>query len=668
MSYQSEILTDTPVLYYRLNQLGFGTDGESVVDLSGSNRHATLAFTGSQAAWGHPSPIETDASSKEFWGYTNAALAAGFSGHSRIGKATESAIEPTGDFTVEGWLRPMDNIPLAGDFIMFGKSGTCGVLLTFSGGTRVGGFVFDSAGTLFKAVDTSFLITDYIGTSFYVRVERLGNALALYVNRTLRATTTITSGLPTKVSTDNFVIHPDSAFYLNERYDEIAFYDYALGNVRGVVHYESALNTLNSSATITVRVPVSLDTDSVEPVDFPFTHNWADPISGQERVITEHLSWKTHSNRSEPDYHQRIGARSHGPLRQLEYAITPTTPRARTALQRTLWQPAQFYRLPIATDWVELTAQANVSDATLDCDTTLRDFEIGSYVTLWRDVYDPASARTFRITSVSDSQLGVTPVVASTYPIGSQIMPARLACLPDEESQFDSYTIDLESGALRFEILSTELSSHRVTTYTPASTHESIEVFNLDSARYEILEQAQYQIQRRQSGTGLLTGNDYYRMVDTLAPVTIPVRVLLVSRETLSEFYGWLEARQGRRNPVWVASADNDLQLVSKLSSTQIKTTGYATYNLHYGRRYIQLVYSDGSVVNRKITALVDNGDGTETLTVASLPTGTIVKLSLLRLCVAPDSFELRFHRDLTVMGGMVVECSWEFMELLTTP
>jgi hypothetical protein len=65
---------------------------------------------------------------------------------------------------------------------------------------------------------------------------------------------------------------------------------------------------------------------------------------------------------------------------------------------------------------------------------------------------------------------------------------------------------------------------------------------------------------------------------------------------------------------------------------------------------------------------MVDNGDGTETLTVAAIPAGTIAKLSFLRLCVAPDTFELRFHRDLSVPGAMVVECAWEFVELLTTP
>lgn len=670
MTYQSEILSDGPVVYYRLDRVGFGSDGESVPDSSGNGLDATLTFTGSQGAWGHPSPIETDPSSKEFWGYTNAGVA-GFSGESRIVRAHHSSMVITGDFTIEQWLRPMDERASAGDFTMCEKQGTGGTMLTGGATTRIGAFMFDSAATRWDVVDNSFRVIDYLGVSFHVVAFRLGNAFALYINGTLRATTTITSGLPTLNNSNPFNIHRSSGSYTNARHDEVAFYDYAIGGARALVHYEAALATLNSSATITVRVPVTLDTDSVEPIDFPFTHNWADPLNGSERSITEHLSWKTHSNRSEPDYHQRVNARPHGPLRQLEYAITPTIAQARTALQRTLWQPAQFYRLPIATDWVELTAQANVSDAVINCDTTLRDFEVGSYVTVWRDVYDPASSQTFRITSISDTQLGVSPVVAATFPVGSQLMPARLACLPDDESTFDSYAIDLESGALRFEVLSTELSSRRVTAYVPASTHTSIEVFSLDSARFDILEQAQYQIQRRQSGTGLLTGNDYYRAVDTLAPATVPVRVLLTDRTALSEFYGWLEARQGRQNPVWVPSQENDLELVAVLTSTTVKTRGYSTYNLHYGRRHIQFVYADGTVANRRIDGMVDNGDGTETLSFAvldALPAGTIVKISWLRLCVAPDSFSLRFHRDIATAGNMIVECAWEFTELLTAP
>lgn len=673
-SYQAEVLTDTPILYYRLDQVGFGTDNETVPDLSGNGLDATLHFSGSHAAWGHPSPIETDASSKEFWGYTNAGIY-GFSGVSHIGKTTESAIEIPGDSTVEGWLRPMDNIPVAGDFLLFGKRSSFGIGLTFSSGTRFCAFLLDSAGTLFKAVDTSFLVTDYIGTSFYVRAERLGNALSLYVNRTLRQTTTITSGLPTKtVGAGDFTIHPDSLFYLNARYDEVAFYDYALGNTRGVVHYEAALNTLNSSATITVRVPVTLDTDAPEPVNFPFAHNWTEPISGSERVITEHLSWKTNSNRSQPDYEQRVNARPLGPRRSLEYAITPTTALAKAGFQRALWQPAEVYKLPIWTDWMPLTGAANATDTTLDCDTTLRDFEIGSGCAIASDPYDTTTFQWFTITSRSDTQLGISPAVTRQVPSGF-VVPVRLACLPDEESQFESYVIDRETGALAFEILDTQLSTRRVTTYSPTSTYQpnvskpAVEVFGLDSARFEVLEQSQFALRRRQSGTGLLTGNDYYRGVDTVTATTVPVRVVLVSRETLSGFYGWLEARQGRQNPVWIPSRESDLTLVVRLSNTTLKiNSGYLFYNLHYGRRDIQITFSDGTVANRRITAVADNGDGTETITVATLPAGTITKLSWLRFCVAPDAFQLNFHRDLTTQGGMIVECAWEFTELLTTP
>lgn len=680
-SYEDTRLSFNPALYWRLDRVGPVADGDVIEDISGNGLDGELNLLVGTAGgpgvspgdgvvpfkypYGQASPIETDASSWAFAGHNFNVFAD--TEQSRIFRATDSLIEPSGDFTLDGWLTiPRADMANQSGPVrqkLFGKQDSCeiGVINL----NLIGGWCFDTAGTLFYVVSSTPFIID---RSYYVALVRLGNALALYVDAVLIATTTITSGLPTRDLGSDFFIHNAQIAPADCAYDEVAFQLDALGGADIRVIHEAALATLHSSATINVHVRVTLDTDSVEPVDFPFTHNWTDPISGQERVITEHLNWKTLNNRSEPDYQQRIGARPYGPLRQLEYAITPTTPRARTALQRALWQPGQFYRLPIATDWVELAAQANPSDATLDCDTTLRDFEVGSYVTVWKDVYDPASSQTFRVTSVSDTQLGVSPVVATTFPVGSQLMPARLACLPDEESSFDSYAIDLESGALRFEILSTELSTRRVTPYVPVSTHESIEVFSLDSARFDILEQAQYRIQRRQLGTGLLTGNDYYRGVDTISPVTIPARVVIVSRETLSEFYGWLEARQGQRNPVWVASADNDLELVERLSNTSIKTTGYADYNLHYGRRHIQLMYADGSVVNRKITGVVNNGNGTETLTVASLPSGAIVKISLLRLCVAPDSFELRFHRDLAVKGGMVVECAWEFSELLTTP
>jgi len=155
VSYPSEVLADSPALYYRLDNAGVGVNGEQVPDLSGNDLHGKLVFSGSQAPWGLPSPIETDPASHEFWGYTNAG-GYGFSGTSRITRSNDALLQPGGNFWVETWLRPMTNIPLAGDFIMAGKSGSCGVMETYNLGSRIGGFVFDTAGTLWKSIG-SFL-------------------------------------------------------------------------------------------------------------------------------------------------------------------------------------------------------------------------------------------------------------------------------------------------------------------------------------------------------------------------------------------------------------------------------------------------------------------------------------------------------------------------------
>lgn len=660
-SYEATILADTPVAYWRLDDL---TGSTVAPDISGNN------FDGSyyaDAIFGVASPIETDPASTAI---SNRVASVPALDSGTLGTGLWDAV------TWEGWMYwPVGGL-LADTGTLLCRNAQWGVL---------GGF---------EELTTS--ISPIEGKWHYLVVTRNTNVVRIYVDSVLAAQRTnvpITSMFRSIVGIDNnhfkwagaFAPHTADASWLlgvsgggnvwaAGGIDEPALYNYALTALQVRTHYEAAINRLLSRATIQVRVQVLLDTDSPEPVNFPFAHNWTEPISGSERVITEHLSWHTHSNRSEPDYEQRVNARPHGPRRSLEYAITPTTALSKAMFQRALWQPAQQFRLPIWTDWTPLTATANATDTTLDCDTTLRDFEVGSYCCIFTDSYNPATFQWFRITSRTDSQLGVSPAVASTVSNGV-VAPVRLACLPNEESSLESYVIDKETGTLNFGILDTQLSARRVTTYVPASTYQpnlskpAIEVFSLDSARFDILEQSQYAIHQRQLGTSLLTGNDYHRGLDTATSSTIPVRVLIVSRETLSEFYGWLAARQGRQNPVWVPSRENDLTLVAKVSSTVLRIeAGYLFYNLHYGRRDIQITYSDGTVANRRISAVVDNGNGTEDITVASLPSGTITKLSWLRFCTAPDSFELRFHRDLTTTGNMIVECAWEFNEILTTP
>lgn len=656
LSYEDTVLSRGGLkLFHRMDE----SSGSVLHDASPFATHGEIYAP----TFGLASPVETDPASLAMGGSVGKTL---------IADAPQSDVRDNFSIEVFGYLIPPTQVSHlvtrngqvglgGGNWIAINPGG---------GGVRFTLFIDGNDYELSHELSTYNRWYHIVGT-------RNGNVMRLYINGVLEESRT-------DLSTDDIDPQGSPAWFfgsagnqdlfLSVGTDEVSICSPALNATEVRENYEAAVNRLLSSATIQVRVQVLLDTDAPEPIDFAFAHNWTEPISGSERVITEHLSWRTHTNRSEPDYEQRINARPHGPRRALEYAITPTSAIARAAFQRTLWQPAQTFRLPIWTDWTPLTAPANASDTTLSCDTTLRDFEIGSYCTAFTDPYDPFSFQLFKITSRTDTQLGISPMVGTGIPDG-MIAPVRLACLPNDEFQMESYVIDRETGTLRFEILDTELSTRRVTTYTPVSTYQpnvlkpAVEVFSLDSARFDILEETPYAIRQRQLGTGRLTGNDYYRGLDTATSSTIPMRVLMVSRETLSEFYGWLEARQGRQNPVWVSSRENDLTLITQVSGTVLRIkAGYAFYNLHYNRRDVQVVFSDGSVANRRITAVVDNGNSTENITVASLPAGTISKISWLRFCVAPDSFELRFHRDLSTSGGMVVECAWEFTELLTTP
>lgn len=659
LSYQDTVLSRAGLkLFHRMDE----SSGLVLHDTSPFATHGEIYAP----TFGLASPVETDPASLAMGGPAGKTL---------IANAPQSDVRNNFSIEVFGYLTPPTQVShLVTRNGQVGQSGGNWIAINpGGGGVRFTLFIDGNDYELSHELTTYNRWVHIVGT-------RNGNVMRLYINGVLATP----SGQRTDLPTSDIDPQGSPAWFFGSAgnqnlfhslgTDEASICSPALNATEVKENYEAAVNRLLSSATITVRAQVILDTDSPEPLDFAFAHNWTEPISGSERGITEHLSWKTHVNRSEPDYEQRVNARPHGPRRALEYAITPTSALARAAFQRMLWQPAQTLRLPIWTDWTPLTTPANTSDTALDCDTTLRDFEIGSYCTIASDPYNPFSFQFFKIASRIDLQLGISSAVGAPV-VDGFIAPARLACLPNEESQLESYVIDRETGTLTFEILDTELSTRRVTPYTPTSTYQpnvlkpAIEVFSLDSARFDILEQTPYAIRQRQLGTGHLTGNDYYRGIDTATSSTIPVRVLIVSRETLGEFYGWLEARQGQQNPVWIPSNENDLTFIRSVSGTVLRIeAGYAFYNLHYGRRDIQITLTDGSVANRRIVAVVDNGDGTENVTLSSSTSSAIAKISWLRLCVAPDSFELRFHRDLTTSGGMVVECAWEFSELLTTP
>ena len=648
-TYQEEVLVDNPVFYARLNDI---TGSTVMTDLSSSGSNG--AFYG-DAGFGLSSPIETDPSSKAIAFHV---------GYVRVDDESLSA------FTWEAWGLHTSS----GGGALITRGGQLGLgssnYLAIDGHTATAQISISGSG--------SFTLSYALGSSvgwYHLVVTRNGTVIRLYVNGVLRDEKTAADGVGTG-DLAGFGIPPDGTnpsgytyigtgqtadVFASPGTDEPAIYATALSAGRILAHYEAALAVLPLRATIVINLGVELNTDQVIPVDLGFPHNFSATFGDQNIPIVEELEYKTNVNQSQPDYQQRISARPHGPLRTLEYHLSPTAGAARSRLQGSLWTPGQFYCVPVWSDVGSLTGTATSGTNTLSLDTTKRDYEIGSYVGIASDLQNPGTYQFFKITAISDTQLTLDQNIATTVASGSPVFPARVASLSDDSLSVKSFAADHEDGMFRFELIESELSTRRITEYTPSTTYLSTEVFTLESAKVQFLDDRPYDITRRIQARG----RDYQYAVDTGSPQVFPVRFLLTSVAARSEFYGWLDARQGKLNPLFVSSKEKDYIATARPTTTTLTVTK-AGFSLHQGRRHIEILRTDGAVVRFTLGSITDNGDGTETL---GIPSGSfpmaadISRISFLRYCVlATDTIRIQHYK------GNVSECGLSFRELLTSP
>ena len=642
MSYQAEVLADNPVFYARLDD----NSGSTVMtDLSASGNDGTFY---SDAGFGLASPIETDASSKAISNHV---------GFVRVEDESFAA------FTWEAWG-------------LHTPTSIAGALITRGGqiGLSASNFLVindSNAAAQISVGGVSYSLSYSLGANYawyHLVVTRNGNVMRLYVNGVLVGERTdlglgdITGwGIPPDATNPNQYTYIGTGqtadVWHSAGTDEPAIYTTALTAARVLAHYEAAKASLPLRATITINVSVELNTDQIVPTDLGFGHNYSQTFGSGSVPIVETLEYKTNVNQSEPDYQQRISARPHGPLRTLEYHISPKSGAGRARFQGALYTPATFYTLPIWNDVGLTTSQANSGTSSISCDTTKRDYEVLSYCGVCTNPANPATYQFFQILSVSDSALTLASTIGTTIPAGSFVFPARVTSISEDTLAIKSFAADHEDTIIRFELIESELSTRRITAYTASTTYLSTEVFTLEVAKVPFMDERPYEIARRIQAQG----RDYQYAVDTGSPQTFPVRFLLTSVSARSDFYGWLDARQGKLNPLWISSKEHDL--IPSSGTGSAITVAKTGFSLHQGRRHLEFLQYDGTLSRARVTAIVDNGNGTETWTVGCPAFANISRVSFLKYCtLASDTIQIRHYK------GNVSVCDVSFRELLTSP
>lgn len=664
--YDDLIISDNPAIFPNIDLVGAAVDGQTIEDRSVNAFSGTLVYTatGGEQALGFPPAVETDAAAREFRGWTNANIILGLTGTSRIEFPNDSLLQPTGDCTMECWVRPLADIPAAGDFILTGKSGTMGIYLTSSGGTRLGGFLIDSGDNLHEVMDLSFLVTDFIGTPFYVAVFRAGNALGLQVNDAVRATTTITGGLPTKQSTNPFVIHPNTGFALGARYCKPAFYTYALSGAQRTAHYEAGINAtlLNGDSNVVSSAILYSDVEPA-PIQFPFRHNWTDSL-------IERISFRTNQSVARKGYSENAITRPK-PRREIEISqmLRDNNERTRLRSQLTAQQNRKWF-IPILEDREQLTTTLASGSTTIPVTTQYRDYEVDSWAELRQlnAAGEIVKSEVVQVTAVNVGDIGTTATVNTYDALLSTVSPARRGKIGN------TATLRGHSGAVeelpilaRLVAEDEKVTPNRIIPWTPDLTYKDYEVYNPDTWQSNNwVELRDYDITREQETVDFDAGS-FEDESDALAAVEVfSYRMLLEGRDKIAALLGWFYARAGAARYLWVPTMQADFNIVS-VASPAITVVGHNYSNNFAGsefRRDLAFVYEDNSMVLRRINSVAVAG-ANETLSLdAAVPSLTDLRsLSYLRFCQL-DSDTLEIAR----VTDTKARFAWAFRELLGSP
>lgn len=225
MSYSSEVLADTPIMYYRLGE----ASGTVMTDSSGNGRDGTYANSPTLGATGL---LTGDAD-------TAVSFASASSQSGSV--ADDNSLDSLSAITVEAWIKPstVSSTPLIvnRDSTSNGKS--------FQFRLNAGKLEFvKTAGTTVTAASSSTLST---GTVYHVAAVYNGTDIRLYINGSLNGTPPAATGTLGTIARPLEIAMRTSALYFNGVIDEVAVYGTALSATRIAAHY-TAGTTSNAAA------------------------------------------------------------------------------------------------------------------------------------------------------------------------------------------------------------------------------------------------------------------------------------------------------------------------------------------------------------------------------------------------------------------------------------
>ena len=372
---------------------------------------------------------------------------------------------------------------------------------------------------------------------------------------------------------------------------------------------------------------------------FSVSPDWAEGM-------VESISFLTDVMKAYSDNEQRRALRQL-PRRAMHYRASTLNARDAAGMESLVWGwQNQPYGVPWWPDATPLTASISAGATVIPCVTADRQFAPGGLMCIRTDEF---TFEALSILSVGPSSVTVTSPTQFNWTAGpgTLVMPVFLARLP--------HAVTIERLSSSIDQLEVEfIGEPQQIAPAPAITLTQYKGFDV----LEIMPNWEADLKRT-----------YARSMLTIDPKIGPDEVIDKGGSAIvtQEFPWWLDGhanittfrafvlrRFGRMNPFWIPTWDQDLVLASDVGASDgaivIKSEFYSRFFFpSIARRDLAFLPASGSGnVYRRITAAVDNGNGTETLTLSSslgvaMPAAS-TQVSFLTLArLASDDVEIKW-------------------------
>jgi hypothetical protein len=361
--------------------------------------------------------------------------------------------------------------------------------------------------------------------------------------------------------------------------------------------------------------------------------NWIEPVRERIGFLTDILPAYDGSE-------QRIRLRetANGGI---AFRVTCPTAREWAQLQSLITaKQSEIIHVPWWPDAQPLLAAVNALDTELEVDTADRDFAAEHGVILWRNAFQYEAGT---IAALTTSGLSLADGLDSGFAAGTLVIPLK-ACRLAFEQTVTQPTTDVAELDVQFTTEAEEMPAY--------AGAEPTQWLGMDVLTLQPNNAPDFETEHRRQAV-LLDSRAGVRASDDHADLSFTSRGFnwwAKGRTSIAALKAFLHRRKGRAVPFWLPTWRRDLPLAEAIAAGEtfdIKDVGYTELQFPFvSRRHIALISTAGDVTIREIAYAVDNGDGTETITVSGalpeMPASTMVSLlTLMRL--ADDQVEIEW-------------------------